>query len=235
MNIFELEQMIVQGIRSTPEYVEIIEGKLSSRKVFERPSLAVLRKDAKHWDSLFTRKSEYKRDLQIPLTVKVENSDIKVYSNIKTQNNSYSTSYDALQNALADTDRCLCQMISGDLQLIHIDCMHNREDIIAVIAFCVPSTHSFCMRYESSHEWIDAYGILENCKNLKYVAPIPEGVTDIAGAFENCTGLNCNIYLPSTVTWCLGMLKGCSSFSSKIYYKGELPTDIGVPAECIKL
>lgn len=233
MNIFELEAALQQDIRSSPEYLELINGQAQSKSLLKQPTMADLKKDAKYWDALFT---STKKEIEAKVHLSVnEGSRYKTYNNIYANVGKYASSFDVLQGALADKNHCLCQMTSGDLQLIPILLMHDRDDIVAVLAFGVSDTGSLCLRYEDRDKQFKTYGILENCSNLKYVAPIPEGITDAAGAFENCTSLNCNIYLPATMTWCPNMLKGCMSFSSTVYYKNVCPKDIGASVPCVKL
>ena len=105
------------------------------------------------------------------------------------------------------TGACLCAMDNGDLVLVPINLLRGNKHVISVLQFA-SSLKSF--RFGNC-------GCFGFCKNLIYVPPIPEGVTNLELAFQDCTSLNCPIYLPSTVKSIKGMLDGCVSFNSKIY------------------
>lgn len=148
-----------------------------------------------------------------------------IYNNIFTDQNCQG--YDVLTHALTQDRKCfICRMLDGSIHAIPYSLAHDRSDIIAVLAF--PTVKSLCLRCESSHEWIESGGCLENCDNLVYVAPLPEGIEDIAGLFVGCKKLNCPIYLPNSIQWALDLLEGCDQFSSAIYIRGPVHRDLGL-------
>lgn len=76
-------------------------------------------------------------------------------------------------------------------------------------------------------DWIDFFvaGCCQNCKELVFIPPVPEGVSTLREAFIGCIKLNCPIFLPSTIKDCTDMLKGCDSFRSKIVLPYNLQID----------
>lgn len=114
------------------------------------------------------------------------------------------------------SSRFLCCMMSGRLQLLEPDEVYKNEDILAVLQF--PTNISTLLHMPNTkYEQLKGKGFFEDCKNLVYIAPIPEGYTNLGLAFRNCTKLNCPIFLSNTVNWCAGMLDGCTSFNSPIF------------------
>lgn len=215
-----LLEYINQEIHNSELYKLLTQGTLHS------PSFNDI-KDVLHVKPLVDVKleSEFKNKINYLQIFDEENSCSVICSNIFTKSNCKNT--DILSSALVQNREVfICRMLDGTIHAIPIVSAHDRDDIVAVLAF--PPTQTLCLRWESSHEWIESKGCLENCSNLIYVAPIPEGVEDIAGIFTNCKKLNCPIYLPSTIKWTLQMLDGCESFSSNIYMHESASKDIGL-------
>lgn len=118
---------------------------------------------------------------------------------------------------------------SGELALLDTQQQMGYQDIIAVIQF---SSHEPGLsRLSACPEPITVKGIdcvnfkisgfCQNCKNLVFIPPIPEGVESLRLAFKGCLSLNCPIFLPESIRDCTSMLEGVP-FSSKIYLPSPL-------------
>lgn len=105
------------------------------------------------------------------------------------------------------TGDCLCVMLDGSIMLVPPYLITGNPDIVSVLQFS-STINDFSNRGQ---------GLFSDCINLRYIPPIPEGVTNLSYAFKGSRLLNCPIHLPSTVTSIVGMLDGCETFDSKIH------------------
>lgn len=230
MTIYDLLAAYQDEVHKTAVYREIMHGTLRSPRCHDISKL-------KTFDSFLTS-TDYSRFTTIKsaksttfLTViKEVTKKPYVYYDIQL-----SDAHPTLNSLLAADNCFLCQMTSGELRLIEFSGAHDREDILAVLAFPINFTYSLCLRWESSHEWIESCGAFKNCTNLRYVAPIPEGYTDAAAAFEGCSSLNSPIFLPQSMTWCPGIVKDCTSFNSNIFVHSQSAEGLGIQELADKL
>lgn len=230
MTIYDLLSAYQDEVHKTAIYQNIMHGTLQSPRCHDISKLT-------NFDSFLTSQ-DYNRFTPTisakPTTflviIKEAAKEPHVYYDIQL-----SDTHPTLNSLLAADNCFLCQMTSGELRLIEFHSAHDRDDILAVLAFPIDYTYSLCLRWESSHEWIDSCGAFKNCTNLRYVAPIPEGYTDASGAFEGCSFLNSSIFLPKSMTWCPGIVKDCTSFNSNIFVHSQSAEKLGIPELADKL
>lgn len=155
------------------------------------------------------------------VAVKTLSGDSVVFENISVPPNFPYYLNPLWHTCTYNSDNFLCFMMSGELSLLKSYELYQNEDIVGVLQFPTDIT-TLLHQDGTEYKALEGKGYFEGCKNLVFIAPIPEGYRNIGRAFRNCVKLNCPIFLPSSVDWCAGMLDGCNSFSSPIFTHKKL-------------